>query len=79
MTEEQKAKEAKEEKKELSSDELNQLVEKDKAKRLHDCQRDLEKVLQKYNCQLLAVPQLVVDGHNQRYVTIAEVHVKVLL
>jgi len=74
MTEEQKTKEVKEEEKELSSDELNQLVEKDKAKRLHDCQRDLEKVLKKYNCQLVALPVFGVDGR-----TLAEVHIKVLL
>ena len=67
MTEEQKAPA------ELSTDELQKLVEQDKAKRLENCRSEIEMILQKHKCQLVALPRYTSDGR-----TVAEVQVAIL-
>ena len=62
-----------EENKEMTSEELQQLLEQDKANRLQSCRSEIEAVLKKYKCQLVALPQINVEGR-----VIAEVQVAIL-
>ena len=59
--------------KKLSSEELYQLVEQDKADRLENCRNEIEAILQKHKCQLVALPQINIEGK-----VIAEVHIRIL-
>ena len=56
--------------KEMSSEEIQQLLEQDKNKRLQNCQQEIELILQKYKCQLIAVPQITPDGRTVAITTI---------
>jgi len=59
--------------KQMTSEELQQLVEQDKAKRLENCRSEMETVLQKNGCQLIALPGISIEGR-----VIAEVQIKIL-
>ena len=59
--------------KKLSSEELQQLLEQDKAERLQNCRNEIEVILQKHKCQLVALPQINVEGR-----VIAEVQIAIL-
>ena len=45
------------EEKELTTQEIQALVEKDKLKRQQACQLEIEAILQKYQCELIAIPR----------------------
>ena len=59
--------------KELTAQEIQVLVDKDKSKRMESCQREIEVILQKHKCQLLALPRYTLDGR-----TVAEVQIQIL-
>ena len=57
----------------LSSEKLYQLLEQDKAERLQNCKSEIEAILQKHKCQLVAIPRFDIEGK-----VIAEVQVAIL-
>lgn len=61
-----------ESKNKMSSKKLQQLLEQDKSERLQSCRSEIEVVLQKYKCQLIALPGIDVEGR-----VIAEVQVAI--
>jgi len=48
--------------KQLSSEELQQLFDQDKQVRRQKCKNEIDKILQKHKCQLVAVPRITADG-----------------
>lgn len=59
--------------KKLSSEELQRLLEQDKLERQENCRSEIEVILQKYKCKLVALPKYTMDGR-----TIAEVQIAIL-
>ena len=60
------------EKKEMTSEELQQLLEQDKNARIQACKREIDIVLGKYRCQLIAVPQFTPDGRTIAAMTLQD-------
>lgn len=52
----------KETSKKMTSEELQSLLDQDKQDRLQKCKSEIDAILQKYGCQLVAVPQITPDG-----------------
>ena len=59
--------------KKLSTEELKQLLEQDKMERQESCRSEIEAILKKHNCKLVALPKYAIDGR-----TIAEVQIAIL-
>jgi len=62
--------------KKLSSEELQQLLEKDKAERMLSCKSEIEAILRKHKCQLVALPMIKIEG--AMWVGTTEVQLKAL-
>ena len=60
-------------KKEMTSEEIQQLLERDKAARMEKCRSEIEVVLQKHKCQLIALPGIDNAGR-----VIAAVQIQIL-
>ncbi len=58
------------EEKEMTSGELQKLLEKDKNTRVQNCKQEIDIILQKYNCQIISFPQYTSDG---RTVAVAQI------
>ena len=58
--------------KKLSSEEIQKLVEQDKADRLQNCRSEIGAILQKHNCQIVSLPQIGADG---RIVAAAQIQI----
>ena len=58
----------------ISTEELQSLLTQDKQIRLQTCKNEIDAILQKQGCQLIALPQFTPDG---RTVAIISVQIKV--
>jgi len=62
--------------KQLSSEELQLQLQKDKNDRLQKCKVEMEEILKKYRCEIIALPQLAI--RESVVVAVAEVQIKLL-
>lgn len=62
--------------KKLSSEELQKLIEQDKAERMLSCKSEIEAILRKHKCQLVTLPRIKIEG--AMWVGTTEVQIKVL-
>ena len=58
------------EEKEMTSKELQQLLKQDEDTRKQKCLNEVNAVLQKYGCQLFAIPQFTPDGRTTAITTV---------
>lgn len=56
-----------------TSEELQLLIEEDKQERMRKCRGEIENMLNKYKCQLFALPQINLEGH-----VVADVQIRIL-
>ena len=54
----------------ISTEELQSLLTQDKQIRLQTCKNEIDAILQKHGCQLVAVPQFTPDGRTVAITTI---------